>query len=277
MISSYLIENKHIGVKRCRHGIFAYNRNDAFIGMSLDQYGEWCEFEIQLLKLFAKPGSTVIDAGANIGTHSVAFANMVGPNGAVFAFEPQPTLFQILCTNLTLNGIETVAARQEALSSRVGVITMAPLPPSDTFFNYGAVPLASQPGSPVAATTIDALDLGSCSLIKADVEGMEPDVIRGAAETIARFKPALYLEHNGDDLSQIAPALDEIGYKAFWSFGSYFNPRNFYANPTNIWPNLMPSVNLLAVPRELSQKFGAQEFLGAKDNWKSAINRKPAT
>ena len=202
---------------------------------------------------------------------------MVGPNGAVFAFEPQPTLFQFLCTNLTLNGIETVAARPEALSSKAGVITMAPLPPSDTFFNYGAVPLASRFGSPVASTTIDALNLESCSLIKADVEGMEPDVIRGAVETIAKHKPVLYLEHNGDDSSQIASALDEIGYKAFWSFGAYFNPRNFYANPTNIWPNVMPSVNLLAIPQESSQQFSGQEFLGAKDNWKSAINRRPTT
>ena len=68
MQSSYLIENRHMAVKRCKHGLFMYNRNDAFIGRGLDVYGEWCEFEIQLLRLFIKPGNTVIDAGANIGT-----------------------------------------------------------------------------------------------------------------------------------------------------------------------------------------------------------------
>ena len=63
MQSSYLIENRHMAVKRCKHGLFMYNRNDAFIGRGLDVYGEWCDFEIQLLRLFIKPGNTVIEPG----------------------------------------------------------------------------------------------------------------------------------------------------------------------------------------------------------------------
>ena len=51
MLSPYLVENRHVAIKRCRHGLFMYNRNDAFIGRGLDLYGEWCEFEIQLMRL----------------------------------------------------------------------------------------------------------------------------------------------------------------------------------------------------------------------------------
>ena len=63
-----------MAVKRCKHGPFMYNRNDTFVGRSLDLYGEWCDFEIQLLRNFIRPGDTVIDAGANIGTHTIVFA-----------------------------------------------------------------------------------------------------------------------------------------------------------------------------------------------------------
>jgi hypothetical protein len=40
MLSPYLVENRHIAIKRCRHGLFMYNRNDALIGRRLDLYGE---------------------------------------------------------------------------------------------------------------------------------------------------------------------------------------------------------------------------------------------
>jgi hypothetical protein len=78
MQSPYLVEHRHMAVKRCKHGLFMYNRNDAFVGRGLDLYGEWCEFEIALMRLFIKPGDTVVDAGANIGTHTVAFATRSG-------------------------------------------------------------------------------------------------------------------------------------------------------------------------------------------------------
>ena len=81
MISPYLLENRHIAVKHCRHGVFMYSRNDNFVGRGLDLYGEWCDFEIQLLRNYIRYGDTVIDVGANIGTHAVAFGNMVGPIG----------------------------------------------------------------------------------------------------------------------------------------------------------------------------------------------------
>ena len=41
--------------------------------------------------------------------------------------------------------------------------------------------------------TIDSLDLQHCNFMKIDVGGMEGNVLKGARETIARFKPALYV------------------------------------------------------------------------------------
>src|SRR5665647_2892298 len=62
MLSPYLVENRYLAVKRCKHGLFMYNRNDAFVGRGLDLYGEWCDFEIQLLRQVIRLGDTVLDA-----------------------------------------------------------------------------------------------------------------------------------------------------------------------------------------------------------------------
>jgi hypothetical protein len=107
-------------IKRCKHGLMAYSRNDTLIGRSLDSYGEWCEYEIELLQTVIKLGDVVIDVGANIGTHAVALAGLVGPTGHVFAYEPQPRLHRFLAANIALNEIDNVSAYQIAIGAQFG-------------------------------------------------------------------------------------------------------------------------------------------------------------
>src|SRR4029078_4119505 len=105
MQSPYMVETRHIAIKNCRHGLFMYSRNDNFVGRGLDLYGEWCDFELQLLRNYIKYGDTGIDGGAHIGTHALASGNMVGPTGIVHAFEPQRRLFGMLAGNVALNSL----------------------------------------------------------------------------------------------------------------------------------------------------------------------------
>lgn len=285
---SYLIENRHLGVKRCKHGIFAYNRNDTFIGKSLDQYGEWCEFEIDLLRHFLKIGDRVIDVGANIGTHAIAFANIVGPTGKVIAFEPQPELFGLLTTNVTLNCLDNVRAEHYAIVSDSSPaahstsIDIDRLPPPDIAFNFGALPLlgvnrhrpASVPHR-VPCISIDrrALSPGP-ALIKIDVEGMESEVIRGASGTISEHRPVLYVENNGGDSAALWDALKHIGYDGYWSIGPYFSKTNFFSNVVNLWPGVMPSVNVLAIHKgNNTSALGLPPLLGPEDNWQKVLDR----
>ena len=82
-------------LRDCRYGRMLYNVNDVYIGRSLDQYGEYCEGEVELFRQVIREGDVVFDAGANIGAHTVFFARATGPRGIVFAFEPSipTTLF----------------------------------------------------------------------------------------------------------------------------------------------------------------------------------------
>src|ERR1700682_3279062 len=158
-------------------------------------YGEWCDFEIQAIRPHVKPGDTVIDVGANIGTHTVAFANMVGPTGTVHAYEPQRRLFQMLSGNVALNALEWVVCHQGAVGDVMGEVHLPPLPPPDTFFNYSAVSLVdsigpdNKTGDKVPLVTLDSLDLSSCAVVKIDVEGMDPAVLMGATRLIERCQP----------------------------------------------------------------------------------------
>jgi tRNA A58 N-methylase Trm61 len=85
-----------------RDGKMLYNPRDVCIGASIERYGEFSYLEAALLVQLCSPGDTVIDVGANIGTHTVALSKRVGPQGFVYAFEPQQAVFQVLCANMAL-------------------------------------------------------------------------------------------------------------------------------------------------------------------------------
>ena len=127
-----------MAIKTCRRGTFMYNVNDAFIGRSLDLYGEWCDDEIHVAGQILTAGAIAIDVGANIGTHTVGFARSVGPRGLVIAFEPQRLVYQTLCGNVALNGLTNVSTMQAAAGAARGEVIMPSLDPR-AVQNFGAV------------------------------------------------------------------------------------------------------------------------------------------
>jgi FkbM family methyltransferase len=262
-----------MAVKKCRHGVMMYNVNDAFIGRSLDLYGEWCDDEVFVLGQVLSAGDLVVDIGANIGTHTVFFAKKVTEKGAVIAFEPQRLVFQTLCGNVALNGLTNVTCFQAAVGDQHGQLTFPEIDPRQTF-NFGAVKGSSDPaGDLVDVVTIDELALRRCALIKVDVEGMEAKVIAGAKETIARCRPALFLENDTVERSrEVLEAVESIGYKAFWQIAGYYNPKNFFSNKDNVFGRFQPQANVLCVPKECPFE-GLLAAEGVDDDWKKALDR----
>jgi FkbM family methyltransferase len=112
--------HEHMVMKTCRHGTLLFNQQDTFVGRSLDLYGEWCEAEIDLLAQVLKPSDVVLDVGANIGSHTVPFAKLVGESGRVVAFEPQRLVFQNLCANLALNALRNVVTYDAGVGKDAG-------------------------------------------------------------------------------------------------------------------------------------------------------------
>ncbi|MEQ8789136.1 MAG: FkbM family methyltransferase [Pirellulaceae bacterium] len=234
-------------LKQTRHGPLLYNRNDVYIGRSLEEYGEFSEGEVELFRQLLKPGDVVVEAGANIGAHTAPLAQLVGRDGVVHAFEPQRVVFQTLCANLALGGLANVRARHAALGAAAGSIVVPPLD-YDRPNNFGGLGLGGHAeGESVRLMTLDSLEIPHVTLLKADVEGMEAEVLSGAAETIARCKPILYVENDRPEKSaELIRRIAALGYRMYWHRVPLFRPHNFFRNATNVFGGVM-SVNMLCL------------------------------
>lgn len=166
-----------------------------------------------------KPGDTVVDAGANVGSHTVSYAHAVGPLGTVYAFEP--FLESYVCLAVNCRDLPQVKLYHSALGHGKGRVKL------QTEANAGAtriIPKHSRdlfgdfPSADII--TLDSLNLPRLDFMKVDVEGFEPLLIRGALDTITRCLPLIFIEINkgalavhGFSKNSILNPLFDLGYK----------------------------------------------------------------
>ena len=238
-----------LAVRRCRYGTMLYLRQDIYVGRSFAEYGEYSEGEVALFRQCVRPGDVALDIGANFGSHTIPLAQFVGPAGAVYAFEPQRILFQILCGNVALNELGNVRALSVALGRAAGR-TKVPALDYRGANNFGGIPLGGEHGEDVAVLALDQVELPKLRFIKLDVEGMELDVLAGARQTLARHRPILYVENDRAEKAEALVAqLQQDGYRMWWHTPPLYNPGNFLGNPQNVFGNIV-SFNMLCLPRE---------------------------
>lgn len=251
--------------RECRYGRMLYPAKDQYVGRSLALYGEFSEGEAEVFRHLVRPGDMVVEVGANLGAHTVLLARLAGPQGAVLAFEPQPILFQVLCANLAMNHITTVVAEQKGVGRRPGFAHIPSL-------NYGAdwnfgglsLELVTE-GEKVPVVILDAYRLQACAFVKIDVEGMEAQVLEGAAETLHRLRPALYVENDRrEKSSELIELLLAMGYRLWWHLPPLFQAGNFAGNPENVFGTVV-SRNLLCIPREKAFQTNLTEVTGPGD------------
>ena len=110
------------------------------------------------------------------------------------------------------------------------------------------------PGEPVPLITIDGLNLRDCQFIKLNIEGMETEALRGAAATIGRFRPILYVEN--DRQARSAPLIGLVqsyGYRLYWHLPPLWRADNFRADTEDIFGGKV-SVNMICIPAEIPQQ-----------------------
>lgn len=257
----------------CRHGLMLYLASDTIIGQALELYGEFAESENELMMEIIKPGDVAIDVGANIGTVTLPLARRVGSSGLVVSFEPQRAIFQHLCANVALNGLSHVDARRFAVGAKAGSIRV-PLMSAATSINFGAVSLlGNAEGEAVPMTAIDDLNLPRCALIKIDVEGMEADVLQGAAQTIARTRPAIYFEAKRTAATSACLAwLIKRDYRLHWHFAAFFRKENFRGVANNVFGEV-GDINAIALPAQSPLRFELPHVASAEEDWRIACQK----
>lgn len=253
-------------VNKCidfRYGKIMYNALDQYVGKSLELYGEYSESEARIFEFFIQPGDTVVEVGANIGSHTVHLAQLAGDNGTVWAFEPQRLVFQLLAGNIAINGLTNVYCEQKCVSDRPETV-LVPVQDVGTEVNWGGLSLEhTQTGEPVPAITLDYLSLSRCDFLKIDVEGMELNVLKGAAQTIKKCRPIIYMEADRPEKKDaLLDYTKTLGYRIYAHNAPLYNEDNYFHNPNNVFVTSIPvaedtiakvpmvSVNVICVPLE---------------------------
>lgn len=262
-------------LKKCRRGHMLYSINDATIGQLFDLYGEFSEGEVELLGRIVKPGDTVIEVGANIGSLTVPLAQFVGPQGTVVAFEPQRILFQNLCANIALNGHTNVKAQNLAVGKENGSVVLPYIDYSKSgIFGSHSIEGATD-GESVGLIALDKyLKTPKCRLIKIDVEGMEEDVILGATALINHLHPFLYVENDREEKSaSLISTLQGLGYTLYWHLPPLCRTDNYFRHEKSFLANTVSANMLCAPPGATVTGMDKMRIFSPQDWWKKYAPR----
>jgi FkbM family methyltransferase len=181
-------------------------------------YERWrglLERELPLFCSRIAPNDRVIDVGANVGV----YVHALGRRGAIVeAFEPQPACAEVLLAYAASN--PNIHVHTTALGSADSrAVLSVPLVGGRLARAWATV--NSHDGNvgeevSVQVRTLDSYKFDRVKAIKIDVEGAELDVIRGATETITKFRPMLLVEieqrHHTSPIYEVFAHIEQLGY-----------------------------------------------------------------
>lgn len=175
-----------------------------------------------------KAGDLVFDLGAHCGVSSYHFSKLVGPEGKVVCFEPDPMNFAILKRNIERHGLENVVAENLAVAGTAGEIGFSC---EGTIGSKMADLLTRESAGETvmvkAITLQDAFERwGTPNFCKIDIEGAEIEVIASAAETLRVHGANLALDtsHLKGDGTPTAPDVETMLRSYGYDVTSEANP-----------------------------------------------------
>jgi FkbM family methyltransferase len=183
--------------------------------------------ERRIMQFSLSAGDTFLDVGANHGTYSLLARRLVGPHGAVLAFEPQPHLAKLLRLSFESNRFDNCSVHEVALADREGA-TQFYIPAHSGLagihkkFSGKGRSRELEVRMSRFDDLIDWRTLPGRIFLKLDIEGSELPFLRGAAEMIRSRKPLLLMEINpasaeaaGYTVPDIIRQLAAFGYTRF--------------------------------------------------------------
>ncbi|MFA6918690.1 MAG: FkbM family methyltransferase [Patescibacteria group bacterium] len=151
-------------------------------------------------------GDTVVDAGTNVGFFTILASKLVGDSGKIYSFEPVKEAATILKNNININNCKNIEIVEKALGDQEGDIEFY-IDSENLFEGSSSVikPESEKSRRKIQQTTIDdfviANKIEQIDFIKVDIEGAERYMLKGAEQTIKRFKPMISIRtyHLPDD------------------------------------------------------------------------------
>jgi FkbM family methyltransferase len=188
------------------------------------------EFNVQnLLRHFLRRGMIAVDVGAHVGFYTLLMAESVGPDGVVYAIEPDPRNWTYLQRNIRENNLKNIRCFRVALSSHSGegVLYQAQHSASSslqrTYYlsSQGNQIIEEHTTTPVEIKTLKDIlgDKIKVDLIKIDIEAAEIDALKGMAEIIeANRGILLILEFHPSAIEQFGHDPHEF-WELLWGYG----------------------------------------------------------
>jgi protein O-GlcNAc transferase len=160
----------------------------------LAEQGDWFEGEIHFIRRWLRPGMSVVDVGANYGLYTLTCAQLVGPEGRVWAYEPASLPRSFLAQSVANNGLANVSIADKALSDHEGTARLG-IAANAELNSLGEV---GQSGESVPLTTLDrewsswGRDI---DFLKLDAEGEEVRILSRAKKFFGRQNPLVMFEY----------------------------------------------------------------------------------
>lgn len=155
-------------------------------------FGVWEPDVSRVIEQNLAPGDVFADIGANIGYDTLLAASRVGPQGAVVSIEASPRTFTLLQRNIAANPFAAnVRAVNAAVSDRPGTLELyevnaANIGAATTLASRGGMLMASVEALPLERI-LTPDELSRLRLIKMDVEGAEPPILRHLLEHLPAY------------------------------------------------------------------------------------------
>jgi FkbM family methyltransferase len=150
-----------------------------------------------------REGSIFIDAGANIGNHTIYWSKCF-PKATCISVEANPEVFKVLEANIKMNFVDNAFPVRTALSSLNGqgvesVLDVKSPGNSSVRLNEDAADRTSTLDFVYSEFRSSGVD-GHCSFIKIDCEHHDWEVLQGCKWLVAAFNPAIAIEVWPEDL-----------------------------------------------------------------------------
>lgn len=191
---------------------------------SVHGFYEWRN--IAIAKALCKNRGEIIEIGANIGTETVSFSDIVGKQGKVYAFEPLESNLKWLKNNSTLCKYSNIKIFSSAISDTNGFIEF--IPPSDSHMTgIGSINLTGTKHVNTIKVQTRKLDdfineFQNICCIFTDIEGADLLAISGAHKVINRFRPIIVIEYSpklmknfGYGQDEITDKMNRLNYRCF--------------------------------------------------------------
>jgi len=195
-------------------------------------------YEFMLLRIASKEKiDFFFDIGANHGYYSIKISSIL-PNAQIYSFEPCSYNIQKLIKNKELNNSRNINIINKVVSDKEGYVNIY-FGGIDNDGSTSCIPQFYDNSNyeVVKAITIDSFieknNIVGKKMFKIDVEGFEPNVIKGMKNTLKKQDSILFIEHNSETLSRnnssiysLVEYLKEFNYKAYDLINLEIKPYN---------------------------------------------------